>query len=219
MPFGDPLDDASGSLRDFEDALKAATDALGDIGGVGAGGGGAGGGQGGGGAGGPGGGAGSKKSTFERLAVGGAKAGLLASLVVSSNEMGAGLANLGSAEAGGGMAMRGMLGLGAKVPFLGGITGMTRADKVLGRSEGRVGGFLGDAAAQGMDITDEQIQSHLDVAIGQEKRRADVEDRVKAISGKSENMGAATPDALGSLLKLVEKIEASISGLTGGAGR
>ena len=218
MPLGDPLDDAASGLRDFEEALASATEALDGIGGdasVGLTGGVAGGGQGG----------GAGKGKGKGGASGGGRGrvrGFVQKAALdAADDFLSGVVGTGSVGVGGGTAARGAIGLAASIPILGAIGGFRQTEKTLGRSEARVGGALSDLARQGLVVTDEMIQRDLDVVIAQERRATEVEARVKGATGDLARIGEAAPAALSGgiqeLVSLVEDIANSIKGALGGA--
>lgn len=225
MPLDEDLDNAAGSIRDFEEALAAATETLlgldvgettsvgvpgGEGGGDGAGGGGGGrGGRGGGG----------RRGVGARLASFG-----VAAVLGAADDFATGVVSTGQVGTGIGTATRGALGLAAVIPGVGGITGARQAEKTLGRAEGRVGGALADLARQGLVVTDEMIQQDLDVVIAQERRATEVEARVRGATGSAENVSVAAPDntlvsQIANMAETLEKIFDTLSGLTGGSAR
>lgn len=212
----DPAGGASESLREFEDALASATEALGELetGAGDAGGGGAGADQA----------VGGRRRGRGGLNVGRIAAGLGG--IAGGAALAAGdvfLSNAlvtGSAQSGAGAVNRGIISAAAKVPILGALLGANQANTVLGRAEGRVGGGLADLARQGVAISDEMIQQELDVVVQQEQRATEVEARVRGATGSSENVRAAGGgEGLAALTELVQSIATSLEGLSGGSTR
>lgn len=212
MPLDEDLDNAAGSLREFEEALAAATEALGGIGEDTS-------------AGLPGRG-GDRDAAGGGGRRGGGRRGRLKGFVQkaaldAADDFITGLVGTGGLGGGIGTAARGAVGLAAQIPILGALGGFKQTEKTLGRTEARVGGSLADLARQGLVVTDEMIQQDLDVVIAQERRATEVEARVKGATGDLARIGEAAPAALSGgiqqLVSLVEDIVAAIKGIAGGS--
>ena len=225
MPlFGsDDEQNAAEALREFEDALLGATDTLNNLA-VGGGGGGVGAGDG---AAAGGGGAGTslfagKAGIGKRLlgavgktALGVGAAAASAGIAAADSFLGGSVATGGRGDIGAGTLNRGLISAVSKIPIIGAGSGADFTNRVLGRAENRTGS-LANLARFGVDVTDEMIQRELDITIPQEKRAAEVEARIKGISGSLANVAQAEPD---NLENGMSKIISLLEGLTGGSAR
>lgn len=218
MAFSDEIARATDALREFTDELAAAGRASRSGGGGGPGGGGGGGGGGFGGLPGIGrlGGRG-----LAGLAGLGAAAGVAGLAVGAANALdpAVGLAvQSGSLQGFTSGINRSLLGAVSSIPLIGALSGADRTQRVAEASIAQAGSPLEDLARYGVEVSDELIDSQLEVARTQQKRIDTVRGRVTAAGFSAEGIASAGEGTgVGAVVSVLNQILDAIKSFGGGA--
>lgn len=134
----------------------------------------------------------------------------------SAGELEAGLASVTRA---GISAIRGAEISGVRVgEFAAEVSGLNRADRVLGGAAERTLDVTADLARYDIEVDDEFRKRTLDIAIEQEKRVEDERAKVSGAAFAPGNVAGIVGEQGERLLKLVEQIVEKLSGLGSGGG-
>lgn len=151
-----------------------------------------------------------------RLNTGLGVAGNALSAVATTGDFEAGLA---SATRAGINAVRGLEVQGVRVgEFAAEVSGLNRADRVLGSAADRTLDVTGDLARYGIDVSNDFRKGLLDTAIEQEKRVEDERAKVSGAAYSPGNVAGLVGEQGARLIGLVERLLSAVEGFGGGSG-
>lgn len=149
-----------------------------------------------------------------RLNAGLGTAGNALSAVATTGDFDAGLASVTRA---GINAVRGLEVQGVRVgEFAAEVSGLNRADRVLGTAAERTLDVTSDLARYGIDVSDGFRKGVLDTAIEQERRVEDERAKVSAGAYSPGNVTGLVGEQGARLIQLVERLLGKVESLTGG---